>query len=105
MPRFELVLSIAKRSDEQELYTEEYDYMCFCKDLGDIEEITDTVNEIVHEEFQGNEEGEVLFGTADVIINESTVLMMQYKNKEVPREELNEIMDLIIDGAGEETLH
>lgn len=105
MPRFELVLSIAKRSDEQELYTEEYDYMCFCKDLGDIDEITKTVNKIVHEEFREDEEGEVLFGTADVIINELTVLMMQYKNKEVPKEELNEIMDLIIDGAGEETVH
>ena len=46
-----------------------------------------------------------MFGTADIIINESTVLMMQYKNTEVPKEELNEIMDLIIDGAGEETLH
>lgn len=76
-----------------------------CKDLGDIDEITKTVNKIVHEEFLEDEEGEVLFGTADVIINELTVLMMQYKNKEVPKEELNEIMDLIIDGAGEETVH
>jgi len=105
MPRFELALSIAKRKDGQELYTEERDYMCYCKDLRDIDEITDTVNEIVHEEFSENIEDEVLFGTADIIIDESTVLMVHYKNKEIPKDELNTIMDLLIDGAGEEIMH
>lgn len=105
MARFELVLSIAKRSDNNELYTEEREYMCFCKDLHDIDEITKTVNEIVHEEFEESTEGEVLFGSADVIINENTVLIMNYKNTALPQKEINEIMDLLIDGPEEGLIH
>jgi hypothetical protein len=105
MARFELVLSIAKRNDNNELYTEDREYMCYCKDPRDIKEITETVNEIVHEEFEESIEGEVLFGSADIIINESTVLVMSYKNTSLPSEEINTIMDLLIDGPEQETIH
>ena len=59
MARFELVLSLAKRNDDNELYTEETEYVCFCKNLKDLEEITDTANEVIKEEIGESEEGEV----------------------------------------------
>ena len=100
MARFELVLSIAKRSDNNELYTEDREYMCYCKDPRDIKEITETVNEIVHEEFEESIEGEVLFGSADVIVNDLTVLMLQYTNSELPKKEIDEIIDLLTEQQG-----
>ena len=76
MARFEMILSIAKRSSEKELYTEETKYVCFCKNLKDLKEITDTANEVIQDELEDSEEGEVLFGSADVIVNDLTILMM-----------------------------
>ena len=105
MARFELIVSMAKRKEDNELYTENRQYMCYCTDLGNVEEITETVNEIVYDEFQENEEDEVLFGSADVIVNKSTLMMMHYKNSDIPKEEINEIVDLLIDGSGRETVH
>ena len=100
MARFELVLSLAKRNDDNELYTEETEYVCFCKNLKDLEEITDTANEVIKEEIGESEEGEVLFGSADVIINNLTVLMLQYTNSELPRDEMDEIIDLLTEPQG-----
>ena len=105
MARFEMILSIAKRSSERELYTEETKYVCFCKNLKDLREITDTANEVIQDELEDSEEGEVLFGSADVIVNKSTLMMMHYKNSDIPKEEINEIVDLLIDGSGRETVH
>jgi|TARA_R100000027_G_scaffold63679_1_gene56579 hypothetical protein len=105
MARFELILSIAKRKNDNELYTENKEYMCYCKDLGNIEEITETVNEIVYEEFEENEKDEVLFGSADVIINKLTVMMMHYKNSDLPKKEVEDIIDLLMEGSREETMH
>ena len=78
MARFEMILSIAKRSSERELYTEETKYVCFCENLKDLSEITDTANEVIQDELEDSEEGEVLFGSADVIVNDLTILMLQY---------------------------
>jgi len=32
-------------------------------------------------------------------------MMMHYKNSDIPKEEINEIVDLLIDGSGRETVH
>ena len=74
--------------------------VCFCKNLKDLEEITDTANEVIKEEIGESEEGEVLFGSADVIINNLTVLMLQYTNSELPRDEMDEIIDLLTEPQG-----
>ena len=100
MARFELVLSLAKRNDDNELYTEETGYVCFCKNIKDLEEITDTANEVIKEEIGESEEGEVLFGSADVIVNDLTILMLQYTNSELPKKEIDEIIDLLTEQEG-----
>ena len=105
MAQFELILSIAKRNKDNELYTEEREYMCFCKNPDDMDEITKKANEIVYEEFEENMKDEVLFGSADVVINETTVLIINYQNKFLPEDEVNTIMDLLIEGSGQETVH
>tara|TARA_R100000697_G_scaffold66663_1_gene79336 strand:- start:125 stop:421 length:297 start_codon:yes stop_codon:yes gene_type:complete len=95
-----MVLSLAKRSSQRELYTEETKYVCFCKNLKDLEEITGTANEVIQDELEDSEEGEVLFGSADVIVNGLTVLMLQYTNSDLPKREVNEILDLLIEQKG-----
>ena len=94
MARFEMILSIAKRSSERELYTEETKYVCFCENLKDLSEITDTANEVIQDELEDSEEGEVLFGSADVIVNDLTILMLQYTNSQLPKKEIDEIETL-----------
>ena len=100
MARFEMVLSLAKRSSQRELYTEETKYVCFCKNLKDLSEITDTANEVIQDEMEDSEEGEVLFGSADVIVNDLTILMLQYTNSELPKKEIDEIIDLLTEQEG-----
>ena len=68
-------------------------------------QITEKTNEIVYEEFEENMKDEVLFGSADVVINETTVLIINYQNKFLPEDEVNTIMDLLIEGSGQETIH
>ncbi len=100
MARFEMILSIAKRSSERELYTEETKYVCFCENLKDLSEITDTANEVIQDELEDSEEGEVLFGSADVIVNDLTILMLQYTNSQLPKKEIDEIIDLLTEQEG-----
>ena len=38
-------------------------------------------------------------------INETTVLIINYQNKFLPEDEVNTIMDLLIEGSGQETIH
>ena len=101
MARLEMVLSLAKRSNQRELYTEETKFVCFCKNLKDLSEITDTANEVIQDEVEDSEEGEVLFGSADVIVNDLTILMLQYTNSQLPNKEIDEIIDLLTEQEGE----
>ena len=104
MARFELVLSLAKRNDDNELYTEETGYVCFCKNLKDLEEITDTANEVIKEEIGESEEGEVLFGSADVFIKDKVKLKITFKDKDCDVEEIENLLNLILDKT-DQTIH
>ena len=104
MARFEMILSIAKRKVKEKLYTEETKYICFCKNLKDLKEITDTANEVIQDEMEDSEEGEVLFGSADVIVNDLTILMLQYTNSQLPKKEIDEIIDLLTEQQGDNAL-
>ena len=73
----------------------------FCKNLKDLSEITDTANEVIQDEVEDSEEGEVLFGSADVIVNDLTILMLQYTNSQLPKKEIDEIIDLLTEQEGE----
>ena len=68
--------------------------------MKDLSEITDTANEVIQDELEDSEEGEVLFGSADVIVNDLTVLMLQYTNSELPKKEIDEILDLLTEQEG-----
>ena len=78
----------------------QHSYVCFCKNLKDLREITDTANEVIQDELEDSEEGEVLFGSADVIVNDLTILMLQYTNSELPKKEIDEIIDLLTEQEG-----
>ena len=57
-------------------------------------------DEVIKEEIGESEEGEVLFGSADVIVNNLTILMLQYTNSELPKKEIDEIIDLLTEQEG-----
>ena len=104
MAKFEVFLVLAKRKDNGEVYTDDLEYVCFCDDTYKHAHMSDATNELIQEEVNSSED-EVLFGSADVIVNKSTLMMMHYKNSDIPKEEINEIVDLLIDGSGRETVH
>ncbi len=74
------------------------------KNLKDLEEITDTANEVIKEEIGESEEGEVLFGSADVSIKDKVKLKITFKNKDCDTEEIEDLLDLILDKT-DQTIH
>ena len=99
MARFEVFLVLVKRKDDGEVYTDDLEYVCYCDDTYKHAHMSDATNELIQEEVNESED-EVLFGSADVIINNLTVLMLQYTNSELPRDEMDEIIDLLTEPQG-----
>jgi len=99
MAKFEVFLVLVKRKDDGEVYTYDLEYVCYCDDTYKHAHMSDATNELIQEEVNESED-EVLFGSADVIINNLTVLMLQYTNSELPRDEMDEIIDLLTEPQG-----
>ena len=99
MAKFEVFLVLVKRKDDGEVYTDDLEYVCYCDDIYKHAHMSDATNELIQEEVNDSED-EVLFGSADVIINNLTVLMLQYTNSELPRDEMDEIIDLLTEPQG-----
>lgn len=102
MARFELELSIIVRDDQGQISNETSTFMCFCNNLRDLLEIKETANKVVEDAIDFTE-GEVLFGTAEAVIDEKTVLLLQFKDKE-QGEDIDQILDLILESDGQ-TIH
>ena len=47
MAKFEVSLVLAKRKNQEEVYTENLNFICFCKDTYDREEIDDKADELI----------------------------------------------------------
>jgi len=101
MPRFEMHLMVAEKSDEK-FETVEYDIVCFVKDPTDMKEVEYSANKIISEHLE-NAENVVLFGTAVVEVSGEEILNIAFQNKDADQEEVNSIMDLCV--LGEETIH
>lgn len=104
MARFEMNLLMALMEDS-EINTVEHDIICFCNDDSDIEEVHEKANDIIREMINDYEsdESEVLFGSA-IIDLDTTTLSLQFMNKNKDRDEMYQLMDLILD-TDEETMH
>ena len=99
MAKFEVFLVLAKRKDNGEVYTDDLEYVCFCDDTYKHAHMSDATNELIQEEVNSSED-EVLFGSADVIVNDLTILMLQYTNSQLPKKEIDEIIDLLTEQQG-----
>lgn len=103
MSRFEMKVVVAKRISETEVVTEEKDYICFCYDKDDYEEVSERARLVVKDEIEFAE-GEVLFGSADVCIDDETVLVFGFRNKDCDTDGFEDLLDLILDHDSE-TIH
>jgi len=101
MPRFEMHLMVAEKSDDK-FETVEYDIVCFVKDPTDMKEVQSSANEIISDHLE-NAENVVLFGTAVVEVKGEEILNIAFQNKDADQEEVNSIMGLCV--LGEETIH
>ena len=99
MAKFEVFLVMAKKKDSGEVYTEDLEYACYCDDTYKHVHMSDTANELIQDEVDSSED-EVLFGSADVIVNDLTILMLQYTNSQLPKKEIDEIIDLLTEQEG-----
>jgi hypothetical protein len=104
MARFEMNLLIAL-SEDGDITTVEHDIICFCADNRDIEDIRRKSNDIIYEMIDDYEsdESEVLFGLATVDL-ETTTLSLHFLNKNKDRDEIFQLMDMILD-TDRETMH
>lgn len=103
MARFEMKVVVAKRVSDTEVITEEKDYICFCYDPDDYEEVSERARHVIKDEIEFAE-AEVLFGSADVHVNDQTVLVFGFRNKDCDTEGLEDLLDLILDHDSE-TIH
>ena len=101
MPRFEMHLMVAEKSDDK-FETVEYDIVCFVEDPTDMKEVQSSANEIISDHLE-NAGNVVLFGTAVVEVSGEEILNIAFQNKDADQEEVNSIMDLCV--LGEETIH
>lgn len=101
MARFEMSLLLAV-VDENEIETVEHEIMCFCKDRDDISEVHMAAERVITQ-MLGIEEGEILFGSATIDLD-MTTLSITFKNQNADEDEINQIMDLILD-TPETTIH
>ena len=101
MPRFEMHLMIAEKSEDN-FETVEYDIVCFVKDPTDMVEIESSANEIITDHLQDADKV-VLFGTAVIEVKGEELFNIAFQNKDADQEEVNSIMNLCV--LGRETIH
>lgn len=101
MARFEMNLMMAIQG-EDDVHVIEHDIMCFCENPKNREEVTEKAHKIISEMMQ-SEEGEVLFGLAEVEMEDS-MINITFRNKNYAEEEMNRLMDIILD-IDTETMH
>ena len=101
MARFEVNIVYAKmEEDGVSTYTEEYDYICFCDEGKSVKHIKEKISEMIEDEIASSED-EVLFGLATAVIDPTSTIIVDFKNKD--HKNVEELIDFILEG--ERTLH
>ena len=103
MARFEMKVVIAKRKDDTEVITEEKNYVCFCENVEDQYEINRRARGVVRDEIE-YAEGEVLFGSADVFVEDEVLFVFGFRNTDADHDDIEDLLDLILDHETE-TIH
>ena len=103
MARFEIFLILAKRKDDDEIYTDNLEYVCFCEGSYNQDAMSKKTSNVIQGEIDDSED-EVLFGSANIIIRDKVVCAISFKNKDCDPEEIDHLLDLILEDK-EEIMH
>ena len=102
MEYYDVNVLIVRKKDEIETYTEEYDIEVEFKDDAEYEEIQTKISELIDSEIRKSKDI-MLFGSVTITMSDSHQLVMNFKNKDEPNIDADEIFDLLL--TSEETIN
>ena len=103
MAKFEISLVLIKKNNNKEIYTDNLNYVCFCEDTYDKEEINEKTDKIMSDQISESED-QILFGSAHIIVKGNHVSSITFENKEYDTDQMEKILSLILDDT-RETIH
>lgn len=102
MEYYDVNVLIARKKDEIQTYTEEYDMEIEFEDNAEYEDIQKKIAELIDTEIRKSKDI-MLFGSVTVTMSNSHQIVMNFKNKEEPNIDADEIFDLLL--TSEETMN
>ena len=95
MAKFEISLLLTKTKDNGEFYTDKLNFICFCKDTYDEEEIDEKTDQLIKDHISDSED-QILFGSADIIVKDVHVSTIGFQNKDCDQGLIANAIDLIL---------
>lgn len=102
MEYYDVNVLIARKKDEIQTYTEEYDMEIEFEDNAEYIDIQNKISELIDAEIRKSKDI-MLFGSVTVTMSDSHQIVMNFKNKEEPNIDADEIFDLLL--TSEETIN
>lgn len=102
MEYYDVNVLIARKKDEIQTYTEEYDMEIEFEDNAEYIDIQNKISELIDAEIRKSKDI-MLFGSVTVTMSDSHQIVMNFKNKDEPNIDADEIFDLLL--TSEETMN
>ena len=102
MEYYDVNVLIARKKDDIQTYTEEYDMEIEFEDNAEYEDVQTKIAELIDSEIRKSKDI-MLFGSVTVTMSDSHQLIMNFKNKDEPNIDADEIFDLLL--TSEETMN
>lgn len=102
MEYYDVNVLIARKKDDIETYTEEYDMEIEFEDHAEYEDVQTKIAELIDSEIRKSKDI-MLFGSVTVTMSDSHQIVMNFKNKDEPNIDADEIFDLLL--TSEETMN
>lgn len=102
MEYYDVNVLIARKKDDIQTYTEEYDMEIEFEDNAEYEDVQTKIAELIDSEIRKSKDI-MLFGSVTVTMSDSHQIVMNFKNKEEPNIDADEIFDLLL--TSEETMN
>ena len=94
MEYYDVNILIARKKDNIQTYTEEYDIEVEFEDDAEFEDIQKKISELIDYEIRRSKDI-MLFGSVTITMGESHQIVMHFKNKDEPEIDADEILDLL----------
>lgn len=102
MEYYDVNVLIARKKDDIQTYTEEYDMEIEFEDNAEYEDVQTKIAELIDSEIRKSKDI-MLFGSVTVTMSDSHQIIMNFKNKDEPNIDADEIFDLLL--TSEETMN